>query len=628
MPLLTASGLTVSFGELEIFSDISLEVPERARIGMVGPNGGGKTTLLRVLVEETEATSGNVHRSSGLRIGYVPQTTGALSGGTITDEILLAFSGLIDIEDSLASSATDVERATEEERRGAERRYAQLLERYEALGGYDYHSRLERVADGIGLDEKTLKLQASSASGGELTRAALARALLAEPDLLVLDEPTNYLDFKGIAWLEDYLEKSRRAFVVVSHDRYFLDRVAGQLWELERGRLRTYRGNYTFYRTQRAERAERQAKEHERQQEFIAKEQVFIDRFKAGQRSRQAKDREKKLAKLERIDAPQTREHGMHVTSVKAKRTPRVVVDMRDLKVGFVVDGQANELLSIPKMQLGRESRTAVIGSNGAGKSTLVKTILSEVSPLAGSINIGAGVEVGYHRQGAEDLPSSGTVLEAMQQIRNIPPADERNYLARFLFQGDDVFKEMSALSGGERTRLAIARLLTKSPSLLVLDEPTTHLDIPSREALEEVLSEYDGTLLFVSHDRRLISLLAKQLIIVEDGGARLFAGSFDEWASEDEATPEKIAPIAQLQPTKRRVGSTRNKHKVARRRELAKGLDQEKVISSLEERLAKLEVDLQTASESQAVDEVARLGKEHDTTRDDLERAWGEWGG
>lgn len=628
MPLLTASGLTVSFGELEIFSDISLEVPERARIGMVGPNGGGKTTLLRVLVEETEATSGNVHRSSGLRIGYVPQTTGALSGGTITDEILLAFSGLIDIEDSLASSATDVERATEEERRGAERRYAQLLERYEALGGYDYHSRLERVADGIGLDEKTLKLQASSASGGELTRAALARALLAEPDLLVLDEPTNYLDFKGIAWLEDYLEKSRRAFVVVSHDRYFLDRVAGQLWELERGRLRTYRGNYTFYRTQRAERAERQAKEHERQQEFIAKEQVFIDRFKAGQRSRQAKDREKKLAKLERIDAPQTREHGMHVTSVKAKRTPRIVVDMRDLKVGFVVDGQANELLSIPKMQLGRESRTAVIGSNGAGKSTLVKTILSEVSPLAGSINIGAGVEVGYHRQGAEDLPSSGTVLEAMQQIRNIPPADERNYLARFLFQGDDVFKEMSALSGGERTRLAIARLLTKSPSLLVLDEPTTHLDIPSREALEEVLSEYDGTLLFVSHDRRLISLLAKQLIIVEDGGARLFAGSFDEWASEDEATPEKIAPIAQLQPTKRRVGSTRNKHKVARRRELAKGLDQENVISSLEERLAKLEVDLQAASESQAVDEVARLGKEHDTTRDDLERAWGEWGG
>ncbi len=628
MPLLTASGLTVSFGELEIFSDISLQVPERARIGMVGPNGGGKTSLLRVLVEETEATSGNVHRSGGLRIGYVPQTTGALSGGTITDEILLAFSGLIDLEDSLASSATDVERATDKERRGAEHRYAQLLERYETLGGYDYHSRLERVADGIGLDEKTLKLQASSASGGELTRAALARALLAEPDLLVLDEPTNYLDFKGIAWLEDYLEKSRRAFIVVSHDRYFLDRVAGQLWELERGRLRTYRGNYTFYRTQRAERAERQAKEHDRQQEFIAKEQYFIDRFKAGQRSRQAKDREKKLAKLDLIEAPDTREPGMRVASVRAKRTPRVVVDMRDLKVGFVENGQENELLSINKMQLGRESRTAVIGSNGAGKSTLVKTILGEVSPLAGSVNIGAGVEVGYHRQGAEDLPSSGTVIEAMLQIRNIPPADERNYLARFLFQGDDVFKDMSALSGGERTRLAIARLLTRSPSLLVLDEPTTHLDIPSREALEEVLSEYDGTLLFVSHDRRLISLLAEQLIIVEDGGARLFEGSFDEWASEEETTPEKIAPIAQLQPTKRRVGSTRNKHKVARRREVAKGLDQEKVISDLEERLAKLESDLQTASESQALDEVARLGKEHDTTRDDLERAWGEWGG
>jgi ATP-binding cassette subfamily F protein 3 len=628
MPLLTASGLTVSFGELEIFSDVSLEVPERARIGMVGPNGGGKTSLLKVLVEETEAQGGNVHRSSGLRIGYVPQTTGAVSDGTISDEVMLAFEGLIGIEDSLARSATDIERASEAERRGAERRYALLLERYEALGGYDYHSRLERVADGIGLDEKTLKLQASSASGGELTRAALARALLTEPDLLVLDEPTNYLDFKGIAWLEEYLERSKRAFVVVSHDRYFLDKVAGQLWELDRGRLRTYRGNYTFYRTQRAERAERQAKEYERQQEFIAKEQYFIDRYKAGQRSREAKGREKRLARLERIEAPHTRERGMRVASVKAKRTPRVVVDMRDLKVGFVEDGRETELLSIPRVQLGRESRTAVVGGNGAGKSTLVKTILGEVSPLDGSVTIGAGVEVGYHRQGADDLPASGTVLEAMQQIRNITPADERNYLARFLFQGDDVFKDMSALSGGERTRLAIARLLTRSPSLLILDEPTTHLDIPSREALEEMLGEYDGTLLFVSHDRRLISLLANQLLIVEDHGARLFPGGFDEWASESASAPEKIAPIAQLQPSKRRVGSTRNKHKAARRQEAAKGLDQEKVIAGLEKRLAKLEADLQAASERQAVDDVARLGKEHDTTRDDLERAWGEWGG
>ena len=628
MPLLTASGLTVSFGELEIFSDVSLEVPERARIGMVGPNGGGKTSLLRVMVGETESQRGNVHRSSGLRIGYVPQTTGALSGGSIADEVMLAFEGLIDLEDSLARSATDVERATETERRGAERRYAMLLERYEALGGYDYHSRLERIADGVGLDEKTLKLQASSASGGELTRAALARALLAEPDLLVLDEPTNYLDFKGIAWLEEYLEKSGRAFVVVSHDRYFLDKVAGRLWELDRGRLRTYRGNYTFYRTQRAERAERQAKEYERQQEFIAKEQYFIDRYKAGQRSREAKGREKRLARLERIEPPHTREQGMRVASVKAKRTPRVVVDMRDLKVGFVEDGRETELLSIPRVQLGRESRTAVIGGNGAGKSTLVKTILGEVPPLGGSVTIGAGVEVGYHRQGADDIPASGTVLEAMQQIRNITPADERNYLARFLFQGDDVFKDMSALSGGERTRLAIARLLTKSPSLLVLDEPTTHLDIPSREALEEALGEYDGPLLFVSHDRRLISLLADQLLVVEYGTASLFPGGFDEWAKEADPTSAQIAAIKQMQPSKRRVGSTRNKHKAARRREVAKGLDQEKVIAELEKRLAKLETDLQAASERQAVDDVARLGKEHDTTRDDLERAWGEWGG
>jgi ATP-binding cassette subfamily F protein 3 len=628
MPLLTASELKVSYGEVDIFSEVSLEVAEADRIGVVGPNGGGKTSLVMLLVGQQEPTAGQVHRSSGLRIGYVPQTSRPATDGTIRDEVMVAFKDIVQLEDDIATAARELERAGDESRRNAERQYSTLLARYENLGGYDYVNYLERVTDGVGLDEQTLSNAAASASGGERTRAALARALLADPDLLVLDEPTNYLDFKGLDWLEKFLNSSRRAFVVVSHDRFFLDATAKRIWDLDNGRLHAYNGGYTQYRVQKAEQQIRQSKEYERQQEFIAKELDFIARYHAGQRAKEAKGREKRLARLERIDAPDASERAIRLASASVSRGPRVVVSASGLGVGFA-EGGGSELISLQDVKLLRGSRTVVIGSNGTGKTTLLQTILGERPPMSGEVKIGEKVTVGYHRQGADGLPEMATVLGAMQEIRNIPPAEERDYLARFLFMGDDVFKEVRMLSGGERTRLSVARLLVEDPNFLVLDEPTTHLDIPSREALEIALDEYAGTLLFVSHDRHLISRLADQLLIVEGGAGYLFPGRFEEWAEQAGPAASTPGQSREETPARRRFGTPRKKPKGGAKSAVATRpqIDHERRIAGLETHLAEVEIELQSASERRDVERVAALGKEYDKTRLELERAWEEWG-
>ena len=629
MSLLTASDLKLSYGELDLFSSIDLGVADRDRIGIVGPNGGGKTSLLRVLVGDIEASGGTVTRARGLRIGYVPQMPQQDSYATLHDQLMSAFDQLRRLEDDLATSALKIQTAHAREKQQAERHYSTLLRQYEALEGHDYESRVKRVASGVGLSAEALATPAGKASGGERTRAALARALLIEPDLLVLDEPTNYLDFKGLSWLEAFLRGLRRAFIVVSHDRYFLDAVAGQIWELDQGRLYRYPGNYSAYRELRLERLARDLKEYERQQQFLAKEQSFIDRYRAGQRAREAKGREKRLARLPRIEKPQLSEPGMHVADRAVSRAPRVVVSAQDLRVGIQADGKQIELLSVAHLVLERGSRTAVLGSNGAGKTTLLRTILGERPPLAGSVSLGDSIKVGYHRQGSDDLPDNATVLEAMQEVRNISPGDERTYLGGFLFHGDDVFTHVSALSGGERTRLAVARLMATEPNFLVLDEPTTHLDIPSREALEEALQKYSGTLLVVSHDRHLISLLARQLLIVEDASAHLFEGTFDEWAHQGQLIPDPApASKAKEAPARRRTGTPRKRRGPRPEAKPAPEPepDHEQAIADLESRLARLEQELQSASERRDVAEIARLGQEYDSTQARLAQALEEW--
>ena len=622
MPLVSTSNLAVHYGADIIFSGVDLDINERARIGIVGPNGGGKTSLLRVLVGLQDANEGRVARSNDIQVGYVPQHPQMQIGGTLREEVMRAFDQVRLLEKDLETAAQELNGDAEQ----AGLRYAELLERYEALGGYTYERAVERMVDGLGLRAETLDSPVSSASGGERTRAALAKALLGNPDLLVLDEPTNYLDLKGVTWLERYLTHFAPAVVVVSHDRYFLDEMATQIWEIDHGRMNTFPGNFSKYRVLKGERDLRQAKEYEAQQEFIAKEQDFIDRYRAGQRSREAKGRETRLGRLERIDRPDL-DRSISISSGGASRTGQVVISTKGLKVGYTDGDGPTELLKVPDLKLARGSRTAVIGDNGTGKTTFIKTVLGMVPPLDGFVAVGQSVKVGYYSQGVDDLDDEQTVLESFLDIKNMPFEDARSYLARFLFQGEDVFREVGACSGGEKSRLALARLLITEPNLLVLDEPTTHFDIPSREALEQVLLIYTGTILLVSHDRHLVSLLAESLLVTANGEVDHFKGTFGEWsqaqreAEVQEATArviERVKAAPRFQPVKATGPKRRNP--------AAPVIDMEQIIVDLEDKLKEIETQLQIATVNQDFEAMTRLGEEHISTQSRLEKSLEDW--
>ena len=622
MPLVSTSNLAVHYGADIIFSGVDLDINERARIGIVGPNGGGKTSLLRVLVGLQDANEGRVARSNGIQVGYVPQHPQMQIGGTLREEVMRAFDQVRLLEKDLETAAQELNGDAEQ----AGLRYAELLERYEALGGYTYERAVERMVDGLGLRAETLDSPASSASGGERTRAALAKALLGNPDLLVLDEPTNYLDLKGVTWLERYLTHFAPAVVVVSHDRYFLDEMATQIWEIDHGRMNTFPGNFSKYRVLKGERDLRQAKEYEAQQEFIAKEQAFIDRYRAGQRSREAKGRETRLGRLERIDRPDL-DRSISISSGGASRTGQVVISTKGLKVGYTDGDGPTELLKVPDLKLARGSRTAVIGDNGTGKTTFIKTVLGMVPPLDGFVAVGQSVKVGYYSQGVDDLDDEQTVLESFLDIKNMPFEDARSYLARFLFQGEDVFREVGACSGGEKSRLALARLLITEPNLLVLDEPTTHFDIPSREALEQVLLSYTGTILLVSHDRHLVSLLAESLLVTANGEVDYFKGTFDEWSqaqreSEVQEATARVIERVKAAPRFQPVKATDPK----RRNPAAPVIDMEQVIVDLEDKLKEIETQLQIATVNQDFEAMTRLGEEHISTQSRLEKSLEDW--
>ncbi|MCC7019532.1 MAG: ABC-F family ATP-binding cassette domain-containing protein [Ardenticatenales bacterium] len=582
MSLLSANGLAMRFGADDLFGGVTVSVPHGARIGLVGPNGIGKTTLLLILAGEMSPSAGSIAVAKGARIGYLKQEAMAAfgdRGGVLYDEMLAPFAALRADEAQLAELEHAMADAHAESSGDAPadalandalvERYGRLQAAFELAGGYTYPQRIRHVLLGLGFGESAWQQPLAQLSGGQKTRALLARLLLEAPDLLILDEPTNHLDIRAIEWLEGMLAGWPGAVVVVSHDRFFLDRVVGHIWELGRGGMETYRGNYSAYVQQREARWELRRKQYKAVKERFEKEIDYIKRFIDSQNTAQAIGRLRRLGReVEALHAGgiemaaaiegkgwaratgdldlgrssmnvdyvamrvgQLREPSGALERMRLKikagpRGPDIVVRSRALVVGY----PGAPLVTLPDLELRRGARVGVLGPNGAGKTTLLKTVLGQLPPLEGDLKVGDSIVVGYFAQARDDLADDDTVIDTVLNRSQFSPGEARNCLAGFLFREDDVFKKVSALSGGERGRLALAVLALQGANLLVLDEPTNHLDIQAQEVLEDVVNGFQGTVLLVTHDRYLVDRLATMLWWVADGRLTVHDGTYADW--------------------------------------------------------------------------------------------------
>jgi ATP-binding cassette subfamily F protein 3 len=620
MSILTGFNLAKSFGPDDIFSGVTVEVPHRARIALVGPNGAGKTTLLHILLGIESPSEGTVTRARAVRVGFLPQRPALDGTHTLRDELLAGLAALRSLEADLTAMAEEI--AAHPDDLDLLERYGDLQDRFEALGGYTYEARLKMVMQGLGFTPEDGALTLSQLSGGQKTRALLARLLLEAPDLLALDEPTNHLDISAIEWLEGYLKDFPGAVVVVSHDRYFMDAVADTIWELDFGTLERYRGNYSHYVQQREERHERLWKEYEAQQEFIAKEEDYIRRNIAGQNTRQAKGRRTRLERLKRdelIRRPRTR-RDLTLRLAESGRSGEQVIMTRGLRVGY----PDKTLFDAPDITLRRGEVAALIGPNGAGKSTFIKTILGEIPPLAGEVRIGASVKIGYFAQAHEALDPRKTLLDEILASKAMLISEARSYLASYLFTDDDAFRTVDTLSGGERGRLALAKLALEGANLLLLDEPTNHLDIASQEVLQAVLADFEGTIVLVSHDRYLVEVLATQIWAVANGRLDVFKGTYGDYLAWRERQRAASAPEPASAPKNgvNGVKKTRSGLNPYQRGKRLAALEGE--IHALEARLSAIQTELSGGTADAG--RVAALGADYVAVEDALHAAMVEW--
>jgi ATP-binding cassette subfamily F protein 3 len=635
MSLLIATGLAKAFGALDVFSGIDLRIEAGDRIGFVGANGAGKTTLLRIVAGSEAQTAGEVSRKRGLTVGYLPQDPPAARDQTLRAAMLEVFAPVLE----QGAALREMEHRLAEAAARSSDQYDTLLEAYghaqtafEVAGGYDYETRIRQVLGGLGFNEDEHDKLLAHLSGGERTRAALAELLLREPDLLLLDEPTNHLDLEAVEWLEDVLQRWKGGLVVVAHDRYFLDKVANRIWDMNFGRLETYRGNYSAFRTQKEMRLDRQRQEWESQQEFVAKTEEFIRRNLAGQRTKEAQGRRTRLERFLRddaIDRPQDQQQ-IRLGLTTQIRSGDLVLATKDLAVGY-----DRPLFYAEDAEIRRGDRVALLGPNGAGKTTLLKTILDQIRPLRGRIRFGASVEVGYLAQAQAGLDPEETVLDAILDVRNLPLTQARNFLGQFLFRGEDVFRTIGTLSGGQRSRVALARLTLQGANFLLLDEPTNHLDLDTQEILEQVLKQFPGTVLLVTHDRWLAQSIATQVWRVDGDEMRVYKGNYEEYLKLRGLEAEGAAPgsngddparqRAQMEAERERSREERRQRKAAEKR-AEQAAAMEARIHDLEARLAQLSNLLEVASVAGDVAKVHRLGVEYQQTDAELHRVMSEW--
>ncbi len=670
MSILTATHVGHSFGAYDVFRGVSVSIPNDGKIGLVGPNGVGKTTLLLVLAGLTQPEAGSVHMSRGSRLGYLSQESSDAFGGrehSVFEEMLTVFAQLqataarLNSIESAMSSGQMSDTLLEE--------YSALQEEFEAAGGYDYELRTKQTLSGLGFNADTWEMPLTHLSGGQKTRALLARLLLEKPDLLVLDEPTNHLDVQAIEWLENTLNMWDGAILIVSHDRYFLDSVVNTIWEMSESGIETYRGNYSAYLMQRSERWERKQKEYEALMERYAKEMDFIRRYIAGQRTQMAQGKLSRLAReVEAIHAggldvlPSLRSKGwlqvknevglemrpastvaelhgrineippprqpisLKLTLQSSHRSGNIILRTTDLQVGY----PGNTLFVAEDIELHRQECAALIGPNGTGKTTFLRTILEQLAPLKGEINLGASLKVGYFAQTHEALHPDNTVLDEFLNHQAMPISEARGFLARFLFRGDDVYNKVGTLSGGELGRLALAILTLEQANFLLLDEPTNHLDIPAQETLQLALEAFSGTILLVSHDRYLVNRMATQIWDLRDGRLRVYTGGYQEYlaqrAQESAAMKEQDQDSASDTVETSANGSGQKLSKNALRKQAERLQEIEDRIHDAETRLARIGKELQAASSNQDIAEIRRIGQAYADTELELANLLEDW--
>jgi ATP-binding cassette subfamily F protein 3 len=624
--LLTVTDLAKSYGSEEIFSGVTFQVADREHVALVGANGAGKSTILRILAGIEYENGGTIVRASGLRVTYLPQESRFTSDRSVIDETRLAFESTLQAAARMREIEHRMGDASDAELAVLLDEYDQLQQRFEAHGGYDVEHRTEEILTGLGFDEAQFEQPVSQLSGGQKTRVALAKALLEDPDLLLLDEPTNHLDLEMLEWLESFLRTWGGACLIVSHDRYFLDRVTSRTMDLSFGVLEDYPAPYTRFLVLREERMARRLKEYEEQQELIARTEEFIRKYKAGQRSREARGRQTRLDRLERIARPQERQD-LNIRIGTALRSGTTVLSTTKLQVGYKNNGETVTLLQTPELTIERGDRVGLVGPNGAGKTTLLKTLTGQIPGLKGRHEFGTNVKPGYYAQSHEQLNASGTVLSTILHAQPLGEEFARTYLGRFLFSEDDVFKTVPSLSGGERSRLALAVLLLQQANFLILDEPTNHLDISARENLEEMLVDFDGTILFVSHDRYFIDRIATRIWSIDDGGISQFLGGYTDYQrqlgrrAEPPKEPEPVKESTPVETPPAAHNTRRSDSKTQKAMQTA-----ERDIARLEGRLNEISDALTVASIDADVEAVARLGVEYERVQTQLDDAYRKW--
>ena len=602
---------------LKVLSGASLSVEAGEKIGLVGRNGAGKTTLLQILAGKSEPDSGSVDRVGGARVGMTSQSLYAHERGEISveEEIVSAFAPLLERERELACLEA---RLSEDPSCYLLDRYGRLQSEFERDGGYDYRARAASTLSGLGFAPEYWKRPVGSFSGGEQSRIALARLLLEEPDLVLLDEPTNHLDLKAIEWLENFVKDTKSAVLVVSHDRYFLDAVASSILELEDGKLTRYVGNYTRYAAEKMARSEQLARRAKANAERRAQLERFIERNRAkARKASQAKSKQKLLDRMEKIEAPRGATRSMKVDLGDPSRAGRVVLEMDGVLYTYDVNSD-EPLLEDLNLVVERGERVALLGPNGTGKSTIMRLAVGELSPQWGSVRLGHNVVYAYQDQQLARLDNSKTVLQEAMDATGLKAPEARDLLGAFLFSGDNVFKRVSSLSGGERNRLSLAEIVASSANLLLLDEPTNNLDIPALEALEDALLEYRGTMFFISHDRYFLRKLATRVVELEDKRLTTYLGGYDYYRSHKRLdTKEGRGRRQRVRP-----GQSKEQNVLAARLVAVEG-----EIEATERRLSRLEKEL--ANSSLYADGARSRGAvlEHRQLKNSLEALYADWG-